>query len=255
MYSIYRIFIVVILFCFTCNAQQSMTKIIAHRGAWKEFQLPQNSMASLKKAIEIGAHGSEFDVHRTADNQLIVFHDDELNGKKIEDYLWNELKQFPLSNGETIPLLTEFLALKDELNNTKLILEIKSSPTQVNRTLQTVKLVADQITSQNIDKNKIEFILFSWEGCLQLKKLLHDYSISYLNGDRTVDELMKNSVDGFDYHYSLLIKDFNIIRNAKDNNLQTNAWTVNSIQIAKQLINAKIDYLTTDYPHQFMNEL
>ena len=34
----------------TSNAQQ--TKIIAHRGAWKEFNLPENSIASLDKAIE-----------------------------------------------------------------------------------------------------------------------------------------------------------------------------------------------------------
>ena len=47
------------------------TKIIAHRGAWKEFNLPENSIAALQKAIEIKAYGSEFDVRRTLDGKLV----------------------------------------------------------------------------------------------------------------------------------------------------------------------------------------
>jgi len=30
---------------------QQQTQIIAHRGAWKEFALPENSIASLQKAM------------------------------------------------------------------------------------------------------------------------------------------------------------------------------------------------------------
>ena len=47
----------------TSNAQS--TKVIAHRGAWKEFNLPENSIASLEKAIELKCDGAEFDVRRT----------------------------------------------------------------------------------------------------------------------------------------------------------------------------------------------
>jgi len=41
----------------TSTAQQ--TKIIAHRGAWKEFNLPENSIASLEKAIELKCDGAK----------------------------------------------------------------------------------------------------------------------------------------------------------------------------------------------------
>ena len=42
--------------------------VIAHRGAWKETGLPQNSLASFKAAAEMGCHGSECDVWLTIDD-------------------------------------------------------------------------------------------------------------------------------------------------------------------------------------------
>lgn len=49
--------------------------VVAHRGAWKNDGLPQNSIASLKKAISLEVAGSEFDVQLTADGVLVLNHD------------------------------------------------------------------------------------------------------------------------------------------------------------------------------------
>ena len=69
----------------TSSAQQ--TKIIAHRGAWKEFNLPENSIASLEKAIELKCEGAEFDVRRTLDGVLVVNHDPLYYGDKYKPIL------------------------------------------------------------------------------------------------------------------------------------------------------------------------
>lgn len=50
-----------------------MTLRIGHRGA--AGHAPENTLASFKKALEQGAQGVEFDVHRTADGHLVVIHD------------------------------------------------------------------------------------------------------------------------------------------------------------------------------------
>ena len=55
-------------------AAKDNTKVIAHRGYWKTEGSAQNSIRSLERASEIGAYGSEFDVHLTADNVLVVYH-------------------------------------------------------------------------------------------------------------------------------------------------------------------------------------
>ena len=62
---------------------QKQTQIIAHRGAWKEFALPENSIAALQKAIELKCYGSEFDVRRTKDGILLVNHDPVYYGDTI----------------------------------------------------------------------------------------------------------------------------------------------------------------------------
>ena len=47
--------------------------IIGHRGAMAHEL--ENSMSSFEKAIEMGAHMLEMDVHATIDGEVIVFHD------------------------------------------------------------------------------------------------------------------------------------------------------------------------------------
>jgi glycerophosphoryl diester phosphodiesterase len=54
-----------------------MTIVVAHRGASAE--LPENTMAAFRRAVELGADAVELDVHLTADGQLAVIHDDTLD--------------------------------------------------------------------------------------------------------------------------------------------------------------------------------
>lgn len=55
-----------------------MLNIIGHRGA--KGLAPENSLASLSKAIEYGVNEIEIDVRTTADGQIILCHDAQLPG-------------------------------------------------------------------------------------------------------------------------------------------------------------------------------
>jgi glycerophosphoryl diester phosphodiesterase len=59
-------------------------QVVAHRGAWKNTALPQNSIASLQAAIKLGCAGSEFDIQLTADTVLVINHDPTYQGMGIE---------------------------------------------------------------------------------------------------------------------------------------------------------------------------
>ena len=48
-----KLFYTLLLMLVMQTSYAQKTKIIAHRGAWKEFNLPENSIASLEKAIEL----------------------------------------------------------------------------------------------------------------------------------------------------------------------------------------------------------
>ncbi len=50
--------------------------IVAHRGAW--HGAPENSLASIERAIAVGADIVEIDVRKSADGELFLMHDDTL---------------------------------------------------------------------------------------------------------------------------------------------------------------------------------
>ncbi len=54
-----------------------MTIVVAHRGA--SAYLPENTMPSFERAVEMGADALELDVHLTADGELAVIHDETLD--------------------------------------------------------------------------------------------------------------------------------------------------------------------------------
>jgi|HubBroStandDraft_1064217.scaffolds.fasta_scaffold71915_2 glycerophosphoryl diester phosphodiesterase len=55
-----------------------MTLVLAHRGA--HARLPENSVAAFAEALALGADGVELDVRLTADDHLVVHHDDAVPG-------------------------------------------------------------------------------------------------------------------------------------------------------------------------------
>ena len=103
-------------------------RFIAHRGLHKNKIIPENSMLAFKAAIEKN-YAIEFDINITKDNQIVVFHDDDLNrlcNKKenIEDVSYDFLKDLNLyESNEKIPLLKELL--NEVAGKIPLIIEIK----------------------------------------------------------------------------------------------------------------------------------
>jgi glycerophosphoryl diester phosphodiesterase len=81
--------------------------VIAHRGAWGAG-VPENSFAAFERAIDLGADMIEFDVRRTRDRELIVFHDAELAGAPVASLTRSEIESLA---GVLPPLLDEVLEL------------------------------------------------------------------------------------------------------------------------------------------------
>jgi len=122
------LFLLCVLMAVPVSAKRK-TKVIAHRGYWKTEGSAQNSIRSLERANEIKVYGSEFDVHLTADNVPVVYHDRKIEGKDIQTASYAELKDLKLSNGETLPTLEQYLDRAKKLKKTKLIFELKSHAT------------------------------------------------------------------------------------------------------------------------------
>jgi glycerophosphoryl diester phosphodiesterase len=99
---------------------------IGHRGA--AGYSPENSLAALDKAIELGADLVEVDVRRTRDGVLVLFHDEQVDRTtdghgKLEEFTLHNLRKLDTGLGQPVPLLEE--ALKRIQGRIGVILELK----------------------------------------------------------------------------------------------------------------------------------
>lgn len=87
---------------------------IGHRGA--AGHAPENTLAALEKGIGLGVDLVEFDVQRTNDGALVLFHDRKLGqlipGRgSIADSTLRELERLDVGQGQRIPILSDALSL------------------------------------------------------------------------------------------------------------------------------------------------
>lgn len=235
----------------TSLAQSSFiqNKVIAHRGAWKAKELPQNSIASLREAVRLGCEGSEFDVWMTSDEVLVVNHDHDFQGMDIETSTYEQLLAKTLSNGEKIPTLKAYLTEGMTQKGTKLILEFKPSLISVARSERVGELSVK--TVQELGAQAwIDYITFSFEGGLKAIATDPKANIAYLNGDKSPLELKEAGFFGFDYHISLLRRMPQWIAEAKALGLTTNSWTINKEEDMNWLLELGVDFITTDEPEK-----
>ena len=104
-----------------------MVLVVAHRGYSGKY--PENTILALKKAVEAGADGVEFDIRATQDSKLVVFHDEGLKrmcGVKgsISKLKYSEVQHLK-AHGEPIPLLKDTLQYLASTDLKFIILEVK----------------------------------------------------------------------------------------------------------------------------------
>ena len=237
----------------TSNAQQ--TKIIAHRGAWKEFNLPENSIASLEKAIALKCDGAEFDVRRTADGVLVVNHDPVYYGDTIQTNTYAFLNRNKLSNGESLPTLEDyFLKGTQDKHKTLMICEIKAAIKDKEQdylaTIETLALAK----KLNIEK-RIVYISFSKDILLWIKEKQPKATVLYLESDMTIDAVVQNKFDGINLHYTSFKMKSQLSATAKNAGLKIGSWTVNELSDLAILQEQGVEWITTNQPQQFQKQL
>jgi len=242
----------------SCSTEKEKAKvlIVAHRGAsgWA----PENTLASFKKAMEIGADYSELDVHLTKDGEVILLHDDTLdrttNGKNgVWEYTLEEVKKLdagswfsPEFAGEPIPTLKEVIeAVKGKM---KLNIEIKVS----GHDPDIAEKVVDIVRSENFG-NDCMITSFDSASVLKVKQIAPelttgfifstDYPQSVFNGNWEVLSCNKKVVD----------EEF--LKKARKAGKKVQVWTVNDEETMKELIDLGVDGIITNYPDKLKKVL
>ena len=238
-------------------AANTPMKVIAHRGYWKTEGSAQNSLRALERAAVVKVYGSEFDVHLTADNVLVVNHDNDIQGKPIQTSTYAELKDLKLPNGECIPTLEQYLLKAKEKGNRKvrLIFELKPHQTP-ERNQEAARRCVEMVNQLKLAK-RTEYISFNLDACKELIRQAPKADVYYLNGELSPKELKELGFAGLDYHYKVLRSHPEWVQQCKAMGLKSNVWTVDDTAVMREMRDMGVDFLTTNQPEealQIMNE-
>lgn len=97
----------------------------------------------------------------------------------------------------------------------------------------------------------------SQNSLTSLKEAIRDPTakVAYLNGDKTVKELYKDGIWGLDYNFNLYKKDKELLSNARKRGVTTNIWTVNDPNLMEELLEAGVNFITTDEPEMLLEKV
>lgn len=136
---------------------------ISHRGVSDSNAL-QNSITALKRTNQAYRPDLiEMDIQETADHQLVVMHDENLNelaGKniRIDETNWSQLKKLTLKeNGyqAKIPLFADYLAEANKLKQ-PLLIELKVSAKTKKTIIQQLLPLKDQLVGHQLQSMDLE---------------------------------------------------------------------------------------------------
>ncbi len=240
-----------------------MSLIVAHRGAMTEA--PENTKSAFDKALSYPIDGIEFDVQITRDCIPVIFHDAHIHKKsngtgKIPDYTYAQLCDWdwggwfsPRYQGEKILTLQNMLEYYG--NQTRLFIEIKSSPDPKNRPLyaKLPELTVSYIRQYIPSSRKDQIYILSFDQDLLSSTYDHDPGLQYvLNLDFPVSDadslkMEFNKISGLCLSYRKITSDFISWFHLHDKKVMT--YSCNIPQSIKKAVELKIDVIMTDAPH------
>lgn len=227
------------------NAQ---SQVVAHRGYWNCPGSAQNSLQSLRMADKIGVYGSEFDVHITTDGVLVVNHNDDIDGIRIDDNPYKVIAGKKLSNGETLPTLEQYLTEAQKHPRLRLVLEIKAHNTQA-KEKRCVDSVLNVVHRMNL-LNRINFTSFSMYACTYLRKQEPSAVILYLGGKLSPKELQSKGLSGMNYSPAEFDAHPDWIKQAHDLGLKVGVWTMNNLNLVSKFVKEKADFISSNSPEK-----
>ena len=240
--------IFLLLFFVNLNAQNSILNI-GHRGA--KGHVAENTIASIKKAIELGADGIEIDVFRCLTGEIVLFHDKTLDNLSngtgyIEEKSLSELKELNiLGSKHSIPTLEE--VIKSIGKEVFLNIELKGSDTSKG----SLEMVNKYVKSGKIKLSNILFSSFNWNELVKLRNLDSDVKIALITGEDPMDAispaLTLNAI-AINPNYKKLNKDN--VQKIFSSGLKIYTWTVNNKLDIIKVKSLKVNGIITDFPER-----
>lgn len=234
------------------------TKCVAHRGYHPSATTyAENSIAALKYAQRLGVYGSEFDVWISLDGELFINHDGKLNDVSIASSNAATVKKLKLTNGETIPTLRQYLEQGKRVPSVKMILEIKAhgAVTGYSKDENNARVInaSAALVKEMGMEDQVEWIAFGYDNVKRIRKAMPNAIVQYLSGDKAPATMVADKISAIDYSADVLKDKLDWIKEAHNNGMFVNVWTVNTVDAIKTWISRGVDVVTTNSAKDMMN--
>jgi glycerophosphoryl diester phosphodiesterase len=236
-------------------------KIIAHRGA--SHLAPENTLASVKLAWQLGADAVEVDIHLTRDSRIVAIHDattERTAGAILEIAATHSrrLRRLDVGShkhaqfaGESIPFLEEILDTVPP--GRSLFIEVKCG-------LEILPPLNEIITRSG-RRSQVAIIGFDFDTMKAAKELMPDVPVHWLcdkrlwvpYGRSLARKARAGGLDGLNVHWSGLTRRF--VRAVKQAGLKLYIWTVDDPACALRLQALGVDGITTNHPGRLRSQL
>lgn len=227
---------------------------IGHRGA--AAHAPENTLASFRRALELGCQGIEFDVHRTADGHLVVIHDPWLDRTTDRRGLVRELTlaqvreadagawMGPQFAGERVPTLAEVVDLTAPAG-TRLFLELKAGSIHYPGIEQDlIRALADLGCLDRVQVSSFDHVALH-----TLHRLQPDLPLGMLYEGNLLDPVgMARAIGATALHPSWHFVTPELVQRAHAAGLAVYVWTVNRPEVAAYLRTCGVDGIMSDRP-------
>lgn len=227
---------------------------IAHRGA--SGYVPENTMEAFKYSVELGATAIESDVQMTKDGYLVLIHDESLlrtTGvhQLVKDTTLEEIQQLDAGSWMDkkyhhvrIPTLTEFLTWMKPLD-LGFNLELKNGVVMYP---ELEEAVIEEIRKHDV-MDRMIISSFNHYSLVKCKKLAPELQTGVLYMEGLYEPWNYAKSIGASalhaYHYAVLPE---LVTEASANDVVYHPFTVNDPNEMKQLVNAGVAGIITDYP-------
>ena len=235
----------------TIKIPRKQALMVAHRGVSSLER--ENSSAAFIAAGNRSYFGIETDVHKTADGAFVIIHD-EKTGRvsptdvNVEECTAEELASVRLYGYDAqttradlgLPFLADYIAICRHYDKTA-VLELKSS-----FTAEELRRMCEEIEAQGY-LSRVIFISFNFENLRILREMYPNQPMQYLRSDTNKEELIalvKAHHMDIDVHYNMITKEFVDACHAEG--IKVNVWTVDDPEIAERVIDAGVDFLTSN---------
>jgi glycerophosphoryl diester phosphodiesterase len=229
---------------------------IGHRGA--AGQAPENTLTSFRRALEIGVDAVELDVQLSADDELVVIHDEVLDRTTsglgpVCARSWAELAQMDAGawygaafRGERIPRLAEVLEL---VGDAALVnVEIKAA-----RDLGRIEpLLLDLVRGAGAER-RVVFSSFHPAALRTVRRLASWAAIAVLWDHRPAMDALAVAAElgALTVNPGRRLVDAELVEAAHARDLGVWVWTVNEPSHMRRLLALGVDALFSDYPERF----